>query len=187
VTHYEVLGVPPGATVVEIRQAYLRLARRHHPDLVRDPTAQQGAEHEMRRINDAWATLGDAERRRAYDRSLGLPPPGETLHRPWVPHEPDDPDEVDPRDLLDDTPFADGGQVPRSFQLVPPLLLLASVVAIVVGAVTAIPGLLALGLVGGVAALVLFVVAPFVAMVHGRRAIETADEHPGAGQAPAGG
>lgn len=166
--HYQVLGVATDAPVEEIRQAYLRLARSHHPDLVRDPARQEMAEREMRTINHAWATLGDKGRRREYDRGLGLPPPGETVHRPWMPHEPDDPDEVDPRDLLDDTPFDGGMRVPRSLQLVPPLLLFVAMGAILVGAVTSIPGLLAMGFVGGAIALALFVLAPFVAMVRGR-------------------
>lgn len=70
VNHYEVLGVPMGADPAEIRRAYLRLARRHHPDLhVADPPADQAkARRKMLEANAAWAVLGDRERRRDYDQ-----------------------------------------------------------------------------------------------------------------------
>lgn len=74
-THYEHLGVDPTASTEEIRLAYLRLARRQHPD------TRPGAEEEERRqsnqamaaTNAAWFVLRDAERRRLYDLSI-LPP-----------------------------------------------------------------------------------------------------------------
>src|SRR3954451_13759441 len=53
VSPYDVLGVPPGASPAEIRRAYLRLARRHHPDA-------GGNAAEMRRLNEAWAALSVA-------------------------------------------------------------------------------------------------------------------------------
>jgi hypothetical protein len=66
VTHYEVLGVLPSASSAEIKRAYRLKARLHHPDVA-------GAESAgMQAVNQAWATLGDAARRRAYDRVLGI-------------------------------------------------------------------------------------------------------------------
>jgi curved DNA-binding protein CbpA len=66
VTHYEVLGVLPSASSVEIKRAYRLKARLHHPDVA-------GAESAgMQAVNQAWATLGDPARRRAYDRVLGI-------------------------------------------------------------------------------------------------------------------
>jgi hypothetical protein len=47
---YDVLGVSPDASQAEIRQAYLTLARRHHPDA-------GGDTEDMRRLNEAWAAL----------------------------------------------------------------------------------------------------------------------------------
>ena len=65
-THYEVLGVPASATAAEIKRAYRLQARRHHPDVSAADDAT------MRTLNQAWATLGDPGRRRAYDRMLGI-------------------------------------------------------------------------------------------------------------------
>ncbi len=72
-THYEVLGVPTGASHDEIRRAYLDQARRWHPDrLGADPDRGRAldAESSMRRVNEAWRVLGDVQRRQSYD--LGL-------------------------------------------------------------------------------------------------------------------
>lgn len=63
---YVVLDVSRTATLIEIRAAYRRLAREHHPDA--NPSAE--AEARMRAINEAWETLRDADRRAAYDRVL---------------------------------------------------------------------------------------------------------------------
>jgi hypothetical protein len=60
VTHYDVLGVAVGASRADIHRAYLALARRHHPDAGGDPAM-------MQRVNQAWAVLSDAGRRRRYD------------------------------------------------------------------------------------------------------------------------
>lgn len=64
--HYATLRVAPTATAVEIRTAYRRLAREHHPDANPSPEA----EARMRGINQAWETLRDAESRSLYDRQL---------------------------------------------------------------------------------------------------------------------
>lgn len=68
-SHYDVLGVSPGAKPEAIRRAYLRQARRWHPDR---PT---GDAEQMRAVNEAWEILGDIRSRAAYDRSLarGVP------------------------------------------------------------------------------------------------------------------
>ena len=62
--HYATLGVDPGCSEEEIRTAYRARAKRHHPDL------NQGSREAVARtqdLNAAYATLGDASRRRAYD------------------------------------------------------------------------------------------------------------------------
>ena len=65
-THYEVLGVSTTASAAEIKRAYRAQARRHHPDVTgTDDAVMQG-------LNQAWATLSDPARRRAYDRLLGI-------------------------------------------------------------------------------------------------------------------
>ena len=70
--HYRVLGVPRRAEHDQIRRAYLEAARRWHPDRQRDkPVAEaERAEQSMRQVNEAWAVLGNRERRAAYDRQV---------------------------------------------------------------------------------------------------------------------
>ncbi len=63
--HYVTLGVPPDADRAVIQAAYRRLARLHHPDFGGSPTV-------MSALNEAWAILGQAELRSAYDTSRGL-------------------------------------------------------------------------------------------------------------------
>jgi molecular chaperone DnaJ len=63
---YDVLGVKRGAASGEIRRAYLRLARRFHPDI--NP-GDQAAEARFRQIALAYETLGDPERRQRYDQT----------------------------------------------------------------------------------------------------------------------
>lgn len=64
---YRELGVSPNASAETIRQAYLALVRRYHPD--RAP-AGRAAEYEerMKRINTAYEVLSNPESRRLYDR-----------------------------------------------------------------------------------------------------------------------
>lgn len=60
---YAVLGVRRTATSNEIKSAYRRLARTYHPDVNSDPAAQLT----FARINEAYHTLIDSERRKTYD------------------------------------------------------------------------------------------------------------------------
>lgn len=63
-THYETLGVAPGADAAEIREAYRRLAREHHPDHRSNAT---GSVSSMAAINEAYRVLRDPGRRAVYD------------------------------------------------------------------------------------------------------------------------
>jgi len=64
--YYEVLGVPRTATADEIKRAYRKLARTHHPDLA--PAAERAAAAErFKEINEANEVLGDPDKRRKYD------------------------------------------------------------------------------------------------------------------------
>lgn len=62
--YYSVIGVPKTASEDEIKRAYRKLARKHHPDL--NP-GDKGAETKFKEINEAHEVLGDPERRRKYD------------------------------------------------------------------------------------------------------------------------
>ena len=61
--HYETLGVSRDASTEEIRRAYRKLARTHHPDVNPDPEAAE----QFKRISHAYEVLSDEDRRRAYD------------------------------------------------------------------------------------------------------------------------
>lgn len=59
--YYQILGVPRTATDDDIRQAFRKLAMRHHPD-------RGGDAAQFQEINEAHSVLGDPEKRRAYDQ-----------------------------------------------------------------------------------------------------------------------
>jgi len=63
--YYDVLGVGKGARPEEIKKAYRKLARKHHPDV--NP-GDADAEERFKEIAEAYHVLGDKERRSAYDR-----------------------------------------------------------------------------------------------------------------------
>lgn len=65
-TLYDILGVEQSAEPEALRQAYRKLARRFHPDVNPDPRSHDV----MARINDAFATLIDPDRRHEYDAML---------------------------------------------------------------------------------------------------------------------
>jgi curved DNA-binding protein len=62
--YYETLGVARTATPEEIKQAFRKLARIHHPDVAKNKTA---GEAKFKEINEAYEVLGDPEKRRRYD------------------------------------------------------------------------------------------------------------------------
>ena len=187
-TYYEVLGVSTGATAKAIRRAYLDRARQHHPDFHTNAEAavRLDAEREMQRLNDAWAVLGDPQRRREYDATLRLGPettganrfvaaPGDSWdprsgvsHPDFVPFDDDD-DETDRfADLdLDDTPFPGASTVPRWQQLLPVGLFAASLACLCMGLVVKLGPLLVLGIFLFLASGVSFVATPVLAVLRG--------------------
>ncbi|MEP7273424.1 MAG: molecular chaperone DnaJ [Acidobacteriota bacterium] len=62
---YNLLGVKRGATADEIRKAYRRLARKHHPDV--NP-GDKGAEDKFKQISEAYDVLSDPKKREVYDK-----------------------------------------------------------------------------------------------------------------------
>jgi DnaJ-class molecular chaperone len=62
--YYQTLGVIKSASEKEIKQAYRKLARKHHPDV--NP-GDKSAEAKFKEINEAYEVLGDPEKRRKYD------------------------------------------------------------------------------------------------------------------------
>ena len=85
--YYETLGVPKTASDEEVRSAFRKLARKHHPDVAKDKKA---AEEKFKEINEAYEVLGDPEKRKKYDQ-LGAdwnrpggfqPPPGWGAQQP---------------------------------------------------------------------------------------------------------
>jgi molecular chaperone DnaJ len=63
--YYQVLGVAENATTDEIKKAFRRLAKQHHPD--RNPNNPQAAER-FKEINEAHDVLSDADKRKKYDQ-----------------------------------------------------------------------------------------------------------------------
>lgn len=171
---YERLGVAPSASAAEIRRAYLQLARIHHPDFHTDDADRQANEREMQSINEAWAVLGDPERRRAHDERMqltrsdrttpGAPVPG---RYDFVPFDDGD-DEIDPR-LLDDV-GVEGTEVSRSVQIAPVVCLFGGIIGLVFGVLVNLPFLIAVGGVGLVLSALGFLAAPVLAISRSIRA-----------------
>jgi DnaJ-class molecular chaperone len=63
--YYTVLGVPRTASEKDIKTAYRKLARKHHPDV--NP-GDNNAESLFKEIGEAYAVLSDADKRKKYDR-----------------------------------------------------------------------------------------------------------------------
>ena len=62
--YYETLGVPRGASDVEIKKAFRKLARQYHPDVAKD---KKKAEEKFKEVNEAYEVLGDPAKRKKYD------------------------------------------------------------------------------------------------------------------------
>ncbi len=64
--YYETLGVQRGASADEIRKAYRKMAREHHPDV--NPQRREEAEKQFKEIGEAYNVLSDEQKRARYDR-----------------------------------------------------------------------------------------------------------------------
>lgn len=67
--YYDILGVTKDASLADIKKAYRKLVRQYHPDISKDPDADQKTSE----INLAYNTLKDAEKRAEYDEMLANP------------------------------------------------------------------------------------------------------------------
>src|SRR5215213_3012472 len=62
--YYEILGVGRNASDDEIKGAFRKLARQYHPDVSKEPDAEE----KFKEVNEAYGVLSDAEKRARYDR-----------------------------------------------------------------------------------------------------------------------
>ncbi len=76
--YYAILSITPGASLADIKKAYRRLARKHHPD--KNPGDPHAAER-FREITEAYDILTDPGARETYDRNY-QPAPGATVTPP---------------------------------------------------------------------------------------------------------
>ncbi|MBK8431117.1 MAG: J domain-containing protein [Chloroflexi bacterium] len=63
--YYSILGVPKGADEAEVKKAYRKLAKQHHPD--RNP-GDKAAEAKFKEISEAYEVLSDPEKRKLYEQ-----------------------------------------------------------------------------------------------------------------------
>jgi len=83
--YYKTLGVSRNATVGDIKKAYRRLAKKYHPDVSKEPNAEE----KFKQAKEAYEVLKDPEKRKAYDQfgqnwkqGQGFePPPGWEFHQ----------------------------------------------------------------------------------------------------------
>jgi curved DNA-binding protein len=81
--YYEVLGVSREASADDIKKAYRKLARKYHPDVSKEPRAEE----KFKEVSEAYETLKDPEKRAAFDQ-LGRHAPGQEFEPPpdWARH-----------------------------------------------------------------------------------------------------
>ena len=76
--YYAIMGVARDATAEQIKQAYRKLARKYHPDVSKEPDAEQ----RFKEVGEAYEVLRDPARRAAYDQLGAGPKPGEEFRPP---------------------------------------------------------------------------------------------------------
>lgn len=62
--YYEVLGLSKGCSEDEIKSSYRKLAKKYHPDLNKEP----GAEEKFKEVQEAYEVLSDSKKRQTYDQ-----------------------------------------------------------------------------------------------------------------------
>jgi curved DNA-binding protein CbpA len=173
--------VPEDATTREIRRSYVSLARASHPDFHASADAATRARNEarMRRLNEAWAVLGDPARRTAYDATLAGPvfdpgldgpdrprysaPPSGRSDPDFVPY--DDSDDTDYAALLDDSPPGNGATLPRGVQVLPAVLFGMAIFCMSAGLFSSLGPLFGLGVICLILSGLSFLLIPMLAVM----------------------
>ncbi len=75
--YYQIMGVGRDASAEDLKRAYRRLARKYHPDVSKEPNAEE----RFKEVGEAYEVLRDPEKRAAYD-GLGTRRPGEEFRPP---------------------------------------------------------------------------------------------------------
>src|SRR5689334_22286719 len=65
--YYDILGVEKEASEEDLKKAYRRLARQHHPDLHTGDHQKKAAEEKFKEINEAYEILSSQDKRKRYD------------------------------------------------------------------------------------------------------------------------
>ncbi len=76
--YYKIMGVARDATQGEIKRAYRKLARKYHPDVSKEPDAEQ----RFKEVGEAYEVLKDPEKRAAYDQLGARWKAGQEFHPP---------------------------------------------------------------------------------------------------------
>ena len=62
--YYKIMGISTGASADEIKRAYRKLARKYHPDVSKEPDAEE----RFKELGEAYEALKDPQKRAAYDK-----------------------------------------------------------------------------------------------------------------------
>lgn len=65
--YYQTLGVDRTASDDELKKAYRKMARQHHPDLQTGEAQKKSSEEKFKEVNEAYETLSDQDKRKRYD------------------------------------------------------------------------------------------------------------------------
>lgn len=79
INYYNILGVSQNASLAEIKSAYYRLAKIHHPD------SKNGDSNLFRELNEAYIVLSDEQNRNRYDAELKFEEQQKKIQQPQVP------------------------------------------------------------------------------------------------------